>query len=66
MVPNDRDMHHLTPFHRAAQEGRLKLMRVLFLHGADVGSRSKDGESAVHLAVRRHHLETVALLLELM
>ncbi|MEX0306255.1 MAG: ankyrin repeat domain-containing protein [Ruegeria sp.] len=51
-----------TALHAAAHTGALEATRILLDHGADPDARTKFGEPALHLAVKRKHTEVADLL----
>ncbi len=51
-----------TPMHAAAHAGATDIVLILIDHGVDPDVRTKHGEPAVHLAVKREHIETADVL----
>lgn len=47
------DKYENSPLHLAARDGHLPIVQLLIEKGADVNMRNKDGQSPLHLAVRR-------------
>jgi len=54
----------LRPLHQCAARGCVNVCEFLLSHGADMDARSLDGDTAMHLAARHNHYDTVALLLD--
>ena len=52
------------PWHRAAGEGKDKMVRMMFEAGVDVNSYLEEYDTALHHAARENRLSTVKLLLE--
>ncbi|MCG7521739.1 ankyrin repeat domain-containing protein [Ruegeria sp. Ofav3-42] len=50
------------PMHAAAHAGATDIVLILIDHGADPDVRTKYGEPALHLAVKREHIETANVL----
>jgi ankyrin repeat protein len=59
-----KDWAGLTPLHRAAGEGQLKVMRLLLDAGAEADSRNDDGWTPLHVAAVYGRADACALLLE--
>lgn len=59
------DSDGLAPLHHAVRGGQLQVARVLVAEGADAGLTSRDGYSALHLAVWYGHADIVEFLLTL-
>ena len=57
-----RNYYGLTALHRAAEEGRLQVVRLLLARGADVHAQDCDGGRALEKAAQQGHGRTVALL----
>ncbi|KAB2018874.1 hypothetical protein ES319_D08G259900v1 [Gossypium barbadense] len=51
------------PIHRAAVGGHVEVLRLLFLKGANVDALTKDGNTALHLAVEERRKDCIRLLL---
>ncbi|KAG4114229.1 hypothetical protein ERO13_D12G033400v2 [Gossypium hirsutum] len=51
------------PIHRAAVGGHVEVLRFLFLKGANVDALTKDGNTALHLAVEERRKDCIRLLL---
>ncbi len=51
-----------TPLHAAAHAGAIDVVRILLDNGVDPDARTKFGEPALHLAVKRNHIEVSELL----
>jgi ankyrin repeat protein len=52
-----------TPLMQAADHGKLPVIPILLEAGADINARSKGGDTALSLAVRKRHSDIVSLLL---
>ncbi len=61
---NALDMDGKTPFMLAAEVGNHSAMQALVLNGASVNLTDSDGQTALHLAVRRSEFGTVLWLLD--
>jgi len=60
-----RSHNSKTPFHMAAEEGSIAIMRLLLEAGADVKAKIGGYElTALHLAIRHHKLRATKLLIE--
>ena len=57
------DMELNSPLHFAVELNRLVLVRYLLSHGADVSHANAKGQTALHVAVGRHHTSIVSNLL---
>jgi ankyrin repeat protein len=53
----------VTPLHRAAQQGRIDVVRLLLASGADVNAQDKYGNTPLHESALFGHKDVVALLL---
>ena len=56
----DPSLHHdngYTPLAYAAMQGNLPMVELLLRHGADPAQRTKEGDTAVEVALRSHHDE---------
>jgi ankyrin repeat protein len=56
----DPNLHHdngYTPLAYAAMRGNLPMVELLLRHGADPAQRTKEGDTAVEVALRSHHDE---------
>nr|GMC84178.1 putative ankyrin repeat protein RF_0381 [Ipomoea batatas] len=51
------------PVHHAAGNGHIEVLRLLLLKGANVNALTKDGDTALHLAVRERRRDCTRLLL---
>ena len=60
---NMADMDLNSPLHSAVEVNRLVLVRYLLSHGADVSHTNAKGQTALHLAVEKHHTSMVSTLL---
>jgi ankyrin repeat protein len=56
-----RNTDHYLPLHAAVDNGKPDLVRMILDAGADVNARESDGESALHLALRKRDYWAVAL-----
>lgn len=61
---NRLDENGETLLHRAAFEGDIDCLRVLYKHGADVNIKNKDGWPALHCALTQGNLSAMAYLVE--
>ena len=61
---NQIDENGDTLLHKAALEGDVECIRVLFKHGADVNIKNKDGWPAVHFALTQGNLSAMVYLVE--
>ncbi|KAN0141715.1 hypothetical protein V8E53_000177 [Lactarius tabidus] len=52
-----------TPLHWSVREGHIEVARLLFMHGADINSRSPDDSTPLHIALNEGHLEIAKWLL---
>ncbi len=57
-----RDSLDWTKLHSAAFYGRIELVELLLIQGADINARAKDGVSPLHLAIKKDHLKVAQLL----
>jgi len=53
-----------TPLHNAVSRGHEKVAKVLLEHGADIKATNKNGETALHLAIRHNFLSLVQFLMD--
>jgi ankyrin repeat protein len=51
--PNPENESNQTPFHEALEGGHDEIIQILVENKADVNIRDKDGNTALHLAVKR-------------
>ncbi|XP_043469378.1 protein fem-1 homolog C [Leptopilina heterotoma] len=63
-VPDDRSVHCVTPLWCAAVSGKLRVIKCLISHGADVNAVSDSGSTPVRSACFMTHLEIVSFLVE--
>eukprot|EP01137_Pigoraptor_chileana_P010622 Opistho-2@60447 len=61
---NVTDDHSWTPLHYAAYEGHSEAVHLLVAHGADVHSRTIDGELPLHLAAKKGAVAACKALIE--
>jgi len=61
---NQLDEYGETLLHKAAMEGDVDCIRVLFKHGADVNMKNRDGWPPVHLALKHGNLSSMVYLIE--
>jgi len=61
---NVRDKDGNSPLHLAAKKGRLEIVRLLLMHGADVNIKSKDLQTPLIVAAKAGSVDVVRLLLE--
>ena len=59
-----RDDQYLTPFHYAAEGGKVRNLLRLIEHGVDILQKDEHGYSALHLAASNGHTNSVPLLIE--
>jgi hypothetical protein len=57
-----RDSLDWTKLHSAAFYGRIELVELLLIQGAEINARAKDGVSPLHLAIKKGHLKVAQLL----
>jgi ankyrin repeat protein len=50
--PNLENESNQTPFHEALEGGHDEIIQILVENKADVNTRDKDGNTALHLAVK--------------
>jgi len=60
--PNLFSDNGYTPLHYAAMRGNAQMVELFIANGADVGVLSKDGESAVELALKMGHVQAADVL----
>jgi len=53
-----------SPLHACASKGYINACEFLLRHGANMDAQTHNGETALHLATRHKHIDTVALLLD--
>ena len=61
---NQVDEYGQTLLHKAAMEGDVDCIRVLFKHGAEVNIKNRDGWPPVHLALTHGNLSSMVYLIE--
>ncbi|KZV64105.1 ankyrin [Peniophora sp. CONT] len=59
-----RDNHGRTALHRAAEDGRANICRLLLEHGAVVDEEDNDGKTPLQLAKEERELDVVDVLLK--
>ena len=59
-----RDDQYRTPFHYAAEGGKVRNLLRLIEHGVDILQKDEHGYSALHLAASNGHTNSVRLLIE--
>ncbi len=57
-----RDSLDWTKLHSAAFYGRIELVELLLIQGAEINARAKDGVAPLHLAIKKGHLKVAQLL----
>lgn len=63
--PNSRTLwYRVTPLHRAAAYGRVRIVKLLLENGAEVNIRNEGGETPLHYAARHGHVSVMKILLE--
>ena len=60
--PNLLSDNGYTPLQYAAMRGNAQMVELFIRNGANVGFLSRDGESAVELALKMHHTQTAEVL----
>jgi ankyrin repeat protein len=61
---NIRTLGNSTPLHKAAENGKVEIVRMLLEHGANVGAEDEEGKTPLHSATQNGRFEIVRLLLE--
>jgi len=56
--------HANTPLIKAAENGRIEVVRLLLEKGADVNKHNEGGETPLHYATRGGHIEAMTILLD--
>jgi len=63
--PNSRTLwYRVTPLHKAAAHGRVKIVELLLEHDAHVNIRNEGGETPLHYAACHGHVRVMKILLE--
>jgi ankyrin repeat protein len=62
--PDEEDISSQTPLYFAAQIGHEDIVRLLHVHGANVGTRDVHGRTPIWRAADNVHTATVSLLIE--
>lgn len=60
---NSKNRRGMTPLHYAVNNGHLKMVVYLVLHGCNISIKDKDGNTALHAAAAHGHVDIAACLI---